>query len=136
MPQPGARAADLTVIKILRGELCTEDRAEVLWHRHYAREDPRDNAARLTNGGGERIDSHDHAQARLVVGNRGFIQNDNHQGCCRGINRPEQLAASFSSAAVKQEQRIRFDCLRHFASPQFAFRRFDRCPDPLPRVVG
>jgi hypothetical protein len=46
------------------------------------------------------------------------------------------FAASFSSAAVKQEQRIRFDCLRRVASPQRAFRRFDRRPDPLHRVVG
>ena len=48
----------------------------------------------------------------------------------------QPLAASFSSAAVKQEQRIRFDCLRRVASPQIALRRFDRRPDPLRRVVG
>ena len=43
---------------------------------------------------------------------------------------------SFSSAAVKQEQRIRFDCLRRVASAQLALHRFDRRPDPLRRVVG
>ena len=48
----------------------------------------------------------------------------------------QPLAASFSSAAVKQEQRIRFDCLRRVASPQLALRRFDRRPDPLRRVGG
>ena len=50
------------------------------------------------------------------------------------VTRP--LAASFSSAAVKQEQRIRFDCLRRVASPQLALRRFDRRPHALRRVVG
>jgi hypothetical protein len=50
------------------------------------------------------------------------------------VTRP--LAASFSSAPVKQEQRIRFDCLRRVASPQLALRRLDRRPDPLHRVVG
>lgn len=43
---------------------------------------------------------------------------------------------SFSSAAVEQEQRIRFDCLGRVASPQLALRRFDRRPDRLRRVVG
>jgi len=49
---------------------------------------------------------------------------------------PRPLAASSSSAAVKQEQRIRFDCLRRIASPQLPLRGFDRRPDPLRRVVG
>ena len=64
-------------------------------------------------------------------------------GCCYVVTlvtlgqvRSRPLAALFPSAAVKQEQRIRFDCLRRVASPQLALRRFDRRPDPLRRVVG
>jgi hypothetical protein len=46
------------------------------------------------------------------------------------------MPQSFSSAAVKQEQRIRFDRLWRVPSPQLAFRRSDGYPDPLRRVVG
>ena len=45
-------------------------------------------------------------------------------------------AASLSPAAVKQEQRIRFDCVRRVASPQLVLGRFDRDPDPLRRFGG
>ena len=50
------------------------------------------------------------------------------------LTRP--LAASFSSAAVEQEQRVRFDGLRGVAAPQLALRRFDGGADPLRRVLG
>jgi hypothetical protein len=46
------------------------------------------------------------------------------------------LAASFSAAAVEQEQRIGFDRLGRVPSPQRVFRGFDRRPYPLRRVVG
>jgi len=45
-------------------------------------------------------------------------------------------AGSVPPAAVEQEQRIRLDRLGRFAPPQFTLRRVDRCPEPLPRVVG
>ena len=59
-----------------------------------------------------------------------------HAGATDRLVAVAQLAASFSPAAVKQEQRIGFDCLRRVASPQLALRRFDRRPDPLRRIVG
>jgi hypothetical protein len=66
--------------------------------------------------------------SRLTIGSRASSKDSTV------VTRP--LAASFSSAAVKQEQRIRFDSLRRVASPQVALRRFNRRPDPLRRIVG